>query len=105
MDESEYEVFKSLYKSFESMVDIDKTKVIYLRCTAEKCYERTKKRKREEESEIPLEYLSLIHNKHEEWFKDYPSENVLIIDTTEDFMNNPVKIQEMLGKLKEFMDK
>jgi len=46
MDESEYEVFKSLYSSFESMVDIEKTKVIYLRCTPEKCYERTKKRQR-----------------------------------------------------------
>ena len=50
MDASEYEVFKSLYQSFESMMEIDKTKVIYLRCTPEKCYERTKKRKREEES-------------------------------------------------------
>lgn len=85
------------------MVDIDKTKVIYLRCSAEKCYERTKKRQRAEEAEIPLEYLSLIHKKHEEWFKTYPSDNVLIIDTTEDFKNDPVKIQDMLGKLKEFM--
>lgn len=64
------------------MVDIEKTKVIYLRCTPEKCFERTKKRQREEESEIPLEYLTMIHNKHEEWFKTYPSDNVLIIDTT-----------------------
>ena len=87
------------------MVEIDRTKVVYLRCTPEKCYERTKKRQREEESEIPLEYLTKIHNKHEEWFKDYPSENVLIIDTTADFKNDPVKVQEMLGKLKEFMDK
>lgn len=64
MDESEYEVFKSLYKSFESMVEIEKTKVIYLRCTPQKCYERTKKRQRAEENEIPMEYLALIHNKH-----------------------------------------
>lgn len=46
MDESEYEVFKSLYGSFETMVEVDKIKVVYLKCTPEKCYERTKKRKR-----------------------------------------------------------
>lgn len=36
---------------------------------------------------------------------DYPSENVLIIDTTIDFKNDPEKVMEMLGSLKEFMEK
>ena len=61
MDESEYEVFKSIYASFESMSDIHRTKLIYLRCTPEKCYERLKQRKRSEEKEVPLEYLKMIH--------------------------------------------
>lgn len=43
------------------MTQVDKTKVIYLRCTPEKCHDRTKKRQRSEESEIPLDYLTLIH--------------------------------------------
>lgn len=86
------------------MIDINKTKIIYLRCTPEKCYERLKQRKRSEESEVPLEYLKMIHDKHESWFDTYPSKNVLIIDTTEDFKNNEAKAQEMLGKLKEFME-
>jgi deoxyadenosine/deoxycytidine kinase len=46
MDEAEYEVFKSLYGSFEAMTPIHKTKVIYLRCTPEKCHKRTQVRKR-----------------------------------------------------------
>lgn len=46
----------------------------------------------------------MIHDKHEEWFASYPSENVLVIDTTEDFMNDPVKIQKMLNNLKDFME-
>ena len=61
MNESEYEVFKSLYKDFESMVDIEKAKIVYLRCSPETCFERTKKRKRPEEKEIPMEYLTMIH--------------------------------------------
>ena len=104
MDESEYEVFKSLYTSFESMSDIDRTKVIYLRCTPDKCYERLKQRKRSEESEVPLEYLKMIHEKHEQWFKTYPSDKVLIIDTTEDFKNDSVKARDLLARLKEFME-
>lgn len=48
MDEAEYDVFKSLYDNFETMSKVNKTKVIYLRCTPEKCHERTKIRKRPE---------------------------------------------------------
>ena len=38
MDESEYEVYRSLYNSFESLTEVDKTKIVYLRCTPERCY-------------------------------------------------------------------
>jgi deoxyadenosine/deoxycytidine kinase len=61
MSEAEYEVFKSLYKSFEAMAEIEKTKVIYLKCTPEKCHQRTKSRQRPEETEISFDYLKLIH--------------------------------------------
>ncbi len=64
MDESEHEVFKSLYSSFESMTSEEKTKIIYLRCSPQKCFERTKQRMRSEENAIPLEYLEKIHIKH-----------------------------------------
>jgi len=47
----------------------------------------------------------LIHDKHEKWFLNYPSENVIIIDTTEDFKEDTAKVEEMLLKLKEFMEK
>ena len=104
MDEAAYEVFKSLYSNFETMTAIDKTKIIYLKCTPGKCYERTKKRQRAEEDEIPLEYLEMIHTKHEKWFAEYDSSKVLVIDTTEDFKNNPERITEMFDHLKAFVE-
>lgn len=85
MDGPEYEVFKSLYASFEDMIDINRTKIIYLRCPPEECYNRTKLRKRAEENDIPLSYLTLIHEKHEKWFKDCDPSKVLVIDASSNF--------------------
>ncbi len=62
--------------------------IIYLRCTPEKCMERIKRRGREEESNIPMTYLTQIHNKHEEWFNDWNSNPsnppALVINNDED---------------------
>ena len=87
------------------MATIEKTKIIYLRCDPSKCYERTKIRKRAEEDEIPLEYLQMIHTKHENWFKEYDSSKVLIIDTTEDFKDDEVRVSEMVEQIKAFIGK
>lgn len=47
-----------------------------------------------------MEYLKLIHDKHENWFKEHDPKNVLIIDTTEDFKDNESRLSSMLSKLK-----
>lgn len=71
-----------MYSNFEALSKVEQMKIIYLRCSPERCYQRTKQRNREEEEEIPLEYLELIHSKHEKWFDEYDKSKVLVIDTT-----------------------
>ncbi len=40
---------------------------IYLKTDPEVCYERLLKRNRSEESAVSLDYLKLVHDKHQEW--------------------------------------
>ena len=51
--------------------------ILYLRTPAEVCMERIKSRGREEESNIPLEYLLQLEELHDEWLLDNPKAVVL----------------------------
>lgn len=83
-----------------------KTIYIYLRCSPEKSMERIKKRNRPEEQSIELDYLTKLHNYHDEWLCPRPStsestesestesafeskskskSNIIIFDCDEDF--------------------
>jgi deoxyadenosine/deoxycytidine kinase len=48
--------------------------IIYLRATPEVCLDRVRQRHREEESSVSLDYLTVIHDKHEKWLMN-PSYN------------------------------
>ena len=58
--------------------------IIYLQCSPEKCYERMNKRGRNEESSVPIEYLSEIHNNHENWLIPWTKTKILVINNEND---------------------
>jgi len=75
-------------------------KYIYLRCDPEIAFNRVQHRGRNEESTIPLDYLKRLYNAHEDWLMNKNiSDNVLVLDVNEDFVNNEEKIQEVLNFL------
>lgn len=43
--------------------------IIYLKCKPDTCFSRIKMRNRHEEEEVPLDYLEMVHNKHEAWIQ------------------------------------
>jgi deoxyguanosine kinase len=71
--------------------------IIYLRCEPEIASERIKKRGRVEEKDITIEYLTQLHNYHDEWLLN--KDNVLVVDCSNDiriydiitFINSKIK--------------
>jgi deoxyadenosine/deoxycytidine kinase len=72
--------FDWLEKKFEPKPD----GIIYVKCSPEKCMERINKRHRDEESKIPFEYLSKLHDYHNEWFDNWTKTPFLILDNEND---------------------
>jgi deoxyadenosine/deoxycytidine kinase len=64
--------------------------IIYLRTTPETCLERAQSRSRNEECGLDLEYLRLLHAKHEEMFgkSNDASPPVCVIDASPDLRND-----------------
>uniref|UniRef100_A0ABM5EUQ5 Thymidine kinase 2, mitochondrial n=1 Tax=Pogona vitticeps TaxID=103695 RepID=A0ABM5EUQ5_9SAUR len=57
------EWFEWIIKNMNVSVDL----IVYLQTSPERCFERLKRRCREEEKVIPMEYLESIHQLYEDW--------------------------------------
>ncbi|XP_071065237.1 thymidine kinase 2, mitochondrial isoform X6 [Dasypus novemcinctus] len=67
MPEVDYVVLSEWFDWIVRNIDVSVDLIVYLRTTPETCYQRLKKRCREEEKVIPLEYLDAVHQLYEEW--------------------------------------
>jgi len=80
MNDSEWQVYQQLWEFLASNYCEKPQKIIYLRTPAELCLERIKKRGRNEEQQMPLDYLKNLEDLHDEWLMDHP--DVILIDGT-----------------------
>lgn len=103
-----------LYREwFSWLVDQYVTKpkgFIYLQTDPAVCYQRLVKRNRQEESEVSLDYLTLLHEKHEAWLvrkekvgKDVKDIPVLCLDCNEDFEHNKQQQQKHAESIVNFI--
>ncbi len=87
--------------------------IVYLRTSPQVCYDRLRKRSRTEESSVPLDYLTQLHQRHEDWLvhkkpnvEIAPCLNnvpVLIVDCDQDFESDHEYCQTIISQVKEFI--
>jgi deoxyadenosine/deoxycytidine kinase len=71
MSEIEYKLYLKWFTWLEENVGFKYMhEFVYLRCTPELSYERMKTRSRSEEAGVSLDYLTQIHEKHEDWVRE-----------------------------------
>lgn len=76
--------------------------IIYLRCDPEIAYKRVKKRQRNEEENITLDYLKRLHKYHDDWLLNEKEIPVKVINVDEEFEGNNERINEIFGEVFEF---
>jgi deoxyadenosine/deoxycytidine kinase len=82
--------------------------ILYLRCDPETAYNRIHIRSRDEEKNIPLEYLTNLHNYHDQWLVDETGKRkdkkTLIIDANKEFVNDTSRFDEIILDFMEFLN-
>ena len=100
LDEAEHTIYLQFYDHLVKMNEIvDLSGVIYIQCPPEVCSDRIKKRSREGEDTIPLDYLEKIHDKHEEWLTKAGSKNLVIDNTI------PIDRERIVNKISSWLSK
>lgn len=108
----EWKLYKDLFTNVTQLSNLKPAGFIYLQADPQVCYKRILKRNRPEEINISLNYLELLHKKHEDWLinkedvedwlKNVP---VLTINCNEEFENNILNTKKNIIKIIDFFDK
>lgn len=69
IEEVNYKIYLMWFDEFVQETKIDH--IIYIDTSAQKCFERIKKRNRTGESDIPLDYLQKCENYHDDWIEGH----------------------------------
>lgn len=68
INEMEWQTYNYWFDTFKEKTKVNT--IIYVNTEPQLCYQRIKKRNRNGESDIPIEYLNHCHQLHEEWLCD-----------------------------------
>jgi deoxyadenosine/deoxycytidine kinase len=95
IEDVNYQIYNQWFEEFASEFPINK--IIYINADPEICFERIKKRNRNGESLIPLEYLSNCHQYHQDMIEHLSSTTEIIhINGNEDIYKNPEKLNDWI---------
>lgn len=108
MQPIEWQIYRDWFRWLVDGYATKPTGFIYLQADPQVCYDRLRKRNRQEESSVPLDYLKRLHEKHEQWLlqkqeiaaylTDVP---VLILPCDNDFESSEAELQRHLAAIVE----
>lgn len=107
MTQLEYDVYCKWNTWLADKFDVYPDAYIYLKVNPNVCSERIIKRSRNEETNIPLEYLEKLDNKHEKWLNNEKEKNnipVFTIDALENLKEQDI-MDKVFSNLLEFLGK
>ncbi len=111
MSSLEWNLYQEWFSWLVDNYTVRPTGFIYLRTEPEICYERVLKRSRSAEKSISLDYLKMLHQKHEDWLierKDVsPSLHevpVLVLNCNKDFEQNKEEQEKHIESIREFFN-
>ena len=112
MNELEWKLYKEWFAWFVENRIEQPAGFIYLRANPEICYDRLVKRSRSEESSVKLDYLKLLHNKHEDWLvhkkgiaKSLENRPILILDCNESFESDIELQKKHINAVRLFLER
>ena len=88
IEEIEWKTYNYWFDTFKELTKLDG--LIYVNTSPEICFDRIKKRNRNGESDIPIEYLNECDKKHHDWI-DTTEIKKIIINGNDEFENNNTK--------------
>ena len=97
MNELEYQIYNEWHSKLISDFSLEAHGFVYLQTSPEISLERIKKRSRDGESSIPLDYLKALHERHESWLSS--EKNVLNLDVSSSIFEDEV-MEEFLRQIK-----
>ena len=78
IDDFGYQIYNKWFSHFQDF--IEKSQYVYLQTNHDTCYERVKKRTRNGEDLIDIDYLKKNNNYHDTWLLNENSNKVLVLD-------------------------
>lgn len=82
LNKMEVDVFNHLFEICLSATNMTIDAIIYLQCVPEISLERLRRRNRKGEENVSLEYISLLHDKHEKWLLEEKNTPVHVVNNT-----------------------
>ena len=105
IEDVNYQIYLNWFDTFSGEFPVHK--VIYVKATPEKCYERIAKRSREGEENIPLEYLTACSLYHDNMLDKSTDSCVcdeqLILDGNIDIYENKTQVDKWIQEIEQYI--